>query len=83
MFQEGRGAGKGCFYWATQQHLPVSRVDKVLDDVLHYLDPNLKDNITFQEACSASNQEVGRLSSWFSRCACVAAFFSSSLFSAV
>lgn len=56
--QEGRGAGKGCYYWPTQQQLPVNRVDKVLDRILHYLDPNLPQNVTFGQACSASNQEL-------------------------
>lgn len=56
--QEGRGAGKGCYYWATQRNVSISRVDPVLDRVLRYLDPSLRPNVTFGEACTASNQEA-------------------------
>ncbi|KAK7503101.1 hypothetical protein BaRGS_00005727, partial [Batillaria attramentaria] len=56
--QEGRGAGKGCYYWPTQRTLPVSQVDKTLDKILHYLTPDLKENVTFEEIFTASNQEL-------------------------
>ena len=56
--QEGRGAGKACYYWPTQIDDAVREVDLKLDEVIRYLDPTLKSNITFREAFTASNQEV-------------------------
>lgn len=56
--QEGRGAAKGCYYWPHQINEPVSLSDPVLDRAIRYLDPNLKQNITYAEAFSASNIEL-------------------------
>ncbi|XP_041350900.1 uncharacterized protein LOC121369889 [Gigantopelta aegis] len=58
--QEGRGAGKACYYWPTQIDDPVSEVDPKLDEVIRYLDPSLKANVTFRHAFTASNQELFR-----------------------
>ncbi|KAK7494594.1 hypothetical protein BaRGS_00014247 [Batillaria attramentaria] len=43
--QEGRGVGIGCYYWPTQRHLAISQVDKTLDKILHYQNPDLKPNL--------------------------------------
>ncbi|KAL8611492.1 hypothetical protein ACOMHN_014547 [Nucella lapillus] len=56
--QVGRGWGRVCYYWPGQENATISRVDPTLDRVLHYLHPALRINLTFQEACSASNQQI-------------------------
>ncbi|XP_076466898.1 uncharacterized protein LOC143298095 isoform X2 [Babylonia areolata] len=56
--QEGRGWGRGCYYWPGQEHSVISQVDSTLDRVLRYLNPHLPPNTTFQEAFTASNQQV-------------------------
>ncbi|XP_069126924.1 uncharacterized protein [Argopecten irradians] len=56
--QEGRGYGKACYYWPTQNALPISQVDKSLDAVLHYQNPQLKPNITFDDFFTGSVQQV-------------------------
>ncbi|ESO89240.1 hypothetical protein LOTGIDRAFT_154331 [Lottia gigantea] len=58
--QEGRGAGKGCYYWETEINKTVQEVDPVLDDIIHYIDPKIKPDVTYSEAFTASNQEVFR-----------------------
>nr|KAG5704981.1 hypothetical protein BaRGS_022823 [Batillaria attramentaria] len=56
--QEGRGVGIGCYYWPTQRHLAISQVDKTLDKILQYQNPDLKPNVTFDEMFTGSNQEL-------------------------
>ncbi|XP_069126855.1 uncharacterized protein [Argopecten irradians] len=56
--QEGRGYGKACYYWPTQNALPIAQVDKTLDAVLHYQNPELKPNITFDDFFTGSVQQV-------------------------
>ncbi|XP_033741122.1 uncharacterized protein LOC117327965 [Pecten maximus] len=55
---EGRGYGNACYYWPTQNVLPISQVDKTLDAVLHYQNPQLKQNITFDDFFAGSIQQV-------------------------
>ncbi|XP_060067521.1 uncharacterized protein LOC132547737 [Ylistrum balloti] len=55
---EGRGYGKACYYWPTQNILPIAQVDKTLDTVLHYQNPQLKPNITFEDFFVGSIQQV-------------------------
>lgn len=56
--QEGRGAGKGCYYWDTQIDLPIKSVDPMLYEILRYRQPTISSGITYRQAFSASNQEV-------------------------
>ncbi|XP_067674394.1 uncharacterized protein [Haliotis asinina] len=58
--QEGRGAGKGCYYWPNQLDTAVAEVDSKLDEIIHYLSPTLEPNITYRDAFTASNQELFR-----------------------
>ncbi|XP_033741864.1 uncharacterized protein LOC117328443 [Pecten maximus] len=55
---EGRGYGNACYYWPTQNVLPIALVDKTLDAVLHYQNPQLKPNITFDDFFAGSIQQV-------------------------
>ncbi|OWF50948.1 uncharacterized protein LOC110449847 [Mizuhopecten yessoensis] len=55
---EGRGFGKSCYYWPTQNALPISQVDKTLDEVLHYQNPQLKPNVTFDDFFFGSIQQL-------------------------
>ena len=56
--QEGRGAGKGCYYYENQIDRPISVVDPKLDRIVRYLDPTVPKNVTFKHQFTASNQEV-------------------------
>ncbi|XP_071113546.1 uncharacterized protein [Haliotis cracherodii] len=58
--QEGRGAGKGCYYWPNQLDTPVVEVDSKLDEIIHYISPTLHPNVTYRDAFTASNQELFR-----------------------
>lgn len=73
--QEGRGCAKGCYYWESQQYLPIANVDPVLDEINHYLIPGLRENATYYEMYRGSNNEVNI--SWTSiqhcdvKCLCI------------
>ncbi|XP_064618051.1 uncharacterized protein LOC135482131 [Liolophura sinensis] len=58
--QEGRGAGKGCYFWDTQIDLPVKTVDPMLYEILRYRQPTISPGVTYRQAFSASNQQVFR-----------------------
>lgn len=55
---EGRGMGRGAYYWSTQINSPISKIDPVLDQIIRYRNPAWKENVTFGEVFSGSNQEV-------------------------
>ena len=55
---EGRGYGRGGYFWPTQLATPIAIVDRVLDESLHYQYPSMKLNITFEEVFWTSIQEV-------------------------
>lgn len=56
--QEGRGAGKGCYYWENQIDMPVAEVDPGLARILQYMDPSITDKVTFRRQFTASNNMV-------------------------
>ncbi|XP_012936102.1 uncharacterized protein LOC106011351 [Aplysia californica] len=58
--QEGRGAGRGCYYWPHELHQPVRATDPTLDKSIHYLNPQIPSNVSFAQAFTASNQVVFR-----------------------
>ena len=55
---EGRGLGRGGYFWPTQLTTPISVADTTLDESLHYQYPSMKLNITFDEVFWTSIQEV-------------------------
>jgi len=56
--REGRGSGKGGYFWPVQLHKPIQETDDVLDKILHLQKPKLHPNITFSQVFQASNQAV-------------------------
>ncbi|KAJ8315524.1 hypothetical protein KUTeg_007674 [Tegillarca granosa] len=55
---EGRGMGRGAYYWQTQVNSSVSKIDPVLDKIIRYRNPSWRENVTFGEVFSGSNQEL-------------------------
>lgn len=57
--QEGRGRAKGAYFWPPQANTSIATVDPVLDEIVHYLSPRARKDVTYQDTFIASNQEVG------------------------
>lgn len=60
---EGRGYGKAAYYWPTQANHTVKSSDPLLDRIIQKINPNWKENGTFQEWFTGSVNEVNL--SWF------------------
>ena len=58
LFQEGRGTGKGCYYWDTEEKMTVAERDPVLDKVIRYIDPTVPVNVTFKKQFTTSINKV-------------------------
>lgn len=58
---EGRGYGKAPYYWPTQEELPVSQIDPILNRILIRINPKWKDNGTFRDGFTGSVHEVWKL----------------------
>ena len=65
IIDEGRGYGTGCYYWPTQQNIPIVSNDPVLDKIIRTHNPDVKPYITYREYFTASNQEVYNITSYF------------------
>jgi hypothetical protein len=55
---EGRGNGKAPYYWPTQEDLPISQIDPILNRVLIRINPKWTDNGTFRDGFTGSIHEV-------------------------
>ena len=61
LFQEGRGSGKGCYYYDTEEKMIVAERDPVLDKVIRYIDPTVPANVTFKYQFTTSINKVGAI----------------------
>ena len=55
---EGRGYGKAAYYWPTQVNHTVKSSDPLLDRIIQKINPNWKENGTFQEWFTGGVNEV-------------------------
>lgn len=56
--QEGRGCGKGPYYWNYQINNTVNSVDPRLDKIVHYTAPNRKAGGTYRDIFTGSLQQA-------------------------